>query len=209
MNASRPSGSAFGVLVGVVVAAVVPARIVGAVVIVHPSIISCAGQVSQARQQRHVLGRFVLQVVLVLTSGARAQALERPAPLVRGANRSGRAVDAGGRYRRLAPTRVHFESLSYYPTSMPSHQWAARARALCLNERAGRRHCPVDRGAGSQSRGIERFLRQRERGERLFLLFDAQVERRLRTEAERTHPLQRLERGKSVGKAAAHVGSLT
>jgi len=146
---------------------------------------------------------------VVLASGARPQALERPAPLVRGANRSGRAVDAGGRYRRLAPTRVHFESLSYDPTSMPSHQWRVGARALGRNEGVGGCRGTVERGVGAHRRGVERFPRQRERGERLFFLFDAQVERRLRTKAERTHPLQRLQRGESVGKAAAHVGSLT
>ncbi|OFW47148.1 MAG: hypothetical protein A3J29_02080 [Acidobacteria bacterium RIFCSPLOWO2_12_FULL_67_14b] len=74
---------------------------------------------------------------MVSAPGSVAQTFERATTLASGTDRSGRAFDGRGRYRRGPPTRVRIQSLFPDPTLMPSETPAFSAGALLRVKGAG------------------------------------------------------------------------
>src|SRR5436305_9527568 len=108
MKASRPSGSFFVVLV-VLVAADADVAVVGSIVTLTASVLAGVREIAQSGQHVHLACVLAPDLKVVGAARSIAQAFERSTLPMRVANRSGRAVDDGGRYRRLAVSRAHFE----------------------------------------------------------------------------------------------------
>jgi hypothetical protein len=163
---------------------------VGFVVTVSSSALRCPRRESHAAQGVHFTLMLPRRLGVVATARTIAQPLEGSPPLECRYDRSGRALDGGGRYRRGPPTRVRLESEPGNPTLVPINPPRLGAFVLCGDE-------PLSRGAQLEVgrncaglRGLVRTLRIRQLAPGLVFLRSPQVERGLCAKVERPHAAQ-------------------
>src|SRR5262245_48505567 len=108
------------------------------VLTVSASMVVGLRNMAKARQQIQVALFRVRDGRSVTHLQAIPQAFERAAPLGGVANRSGRARDSCGRYRRLFGARVSFDPGRGNPTSVPTDEPRRRSFRLRGDERGSR-----------------------------------------------------------------------